>query len=85
MGLKIAQLGQPVLRQVAAAIPGSQAQFSEATLKKVLAVASDEVKRQGINAWKRDRLVKAGADIVIPEYRQANRLMAYLFDEMKGS
>ncbi len=46
-----------------------------------VAVASDEVNRRGINAWKRDRLVKAGADIVIPEYRQADRLLAYLFDE----
>ncbi|HEV8059598.1 MAG TPA: HAD family hydrolase [Gemmataceae bacterium] len=46
-----------------------------------VAVASDEVKRQGVNAWKRDRLVKAGADIVIPEYRRADRLLAYLFDE----
>jgi phosphoglycolate phosphatase-like HAD superfamily hydrolase len=46
-----------------------------------IAVASDEVKRQGVNAWKRDRLVRAGADIVIPEYRRADRLLAYLFDE----
>ncbi len=46
-----------------------------------VAVASDEVKRQGVNAWKRDRLVKAGADIVIPEYRKADRLLTYLFDE----
>ena len=45
-----------------------------------VAVASDEVKRQGVNAWKRDRLVKAGADIVIPEYRRADRLLAYLFE-----
>jgi phosphoglycolate phosphatase len=45
-----------------------------------VAVASDEVKRQGINAWKRNRLVQAGADVVIPEYRKADRLLAYLFD-----
>jgi DUF971 family protein len=46
-----------------------------------VAVASDEVRRQGINTWKRDRLVHAGADIVIPEYRQAERLLRYLFAE----
>jgi phosphoglycolate phosphatase len=46
-----------------------------------VAVASDEVKRRGVNAWKRDRLVKAGADIVIPEYREASTLLAFLFDE----
>jgi phosphoglycolate phosphatase-like HAD superfamily hydrolase len=46
-----------------------------------VAVASDEVQRQGINAWKRDRLVRAGADVVIPEYRQGERLLRYLFAE----
>jgi phosphoglycolate phosphatase len=44
-----------------------------------VAVASDEVNRRGVNAWKRDRLVRAGADIVIPEYRRADRLLDYLF------
>jgi phosphoglycolate phosphatase len=46
-----------------------------------VAVASDEVNRRGINAWKRDRLVKAGADIVIPEYRKADKLLAYLLGD----
>lgn len=46
-----------------------------------VAVASDEEKRQGINAWKRDRLLRAGADIVIPEYRKHELLLRYLFAE----
>jgi phosphoglycolate phosphatase-like HAD superfamily hydrolase len=46
-----------------------------------VAVASDEVRRHGINAWKRERLVRAGADVVIPEYRQGERLLRYLFAE----
>ena len=46
-----------------------------------VAVASDEVRRQGINAWKRNRLVQAGADVVIPEYRNSQRLLRYLFNE----
>jgi phosphoglycolate phosphatase-like HAD superfamily hydrolase len=46
-----------------------------------IAVASDEVARRGVNAWKRDRLVRAGADIVIPEYRQHERLLRWLFAE----
>jgi phosphoglycolate phosphatase-like HAD superfamily hydrolase len=46
-----------------------------------VAVASDEVNRRGVNAWKRDRLVRAGADLVIPDYRCAQRLLAYLFEE----
>jgi phosphoglycolate phosphatase-like HAD superfamily hydrolase len=46
-----------------------------------VAVASDEAARRGVNAWKRERLVRAGADVVIPEYRQAARLLRYLFAE----
>jgi phosphoglycolate phosphatase-like HAD superfamily hydrolase len=46
-----------------------------------VAVASDEEKRRGINTWKRDRLVRAGADIVIPEYRRSESLLRYLFAE----
>ncbi len=44
-----------------------------------VAVASDEVKRQGIHAWKRDRLVRAGADLVIGDYRNAAGLERILF------
>jgi phosphoglycolate phosphatase-like HAD superfamily hydrolase len=44
-----------------------------------VAVASDEVRRCGINAWKRDRLVRAGADLVIPDYRDRESLLRYLF------
>ena len=44
-----------------------------------VAVASDEEKRQGIHAWKRDRLVRAGADVVIGDYRCLEELMALLF------
>jgi phosphoglycolate phosphatase-like HAD superfamily hydrolase len=46
-----------------------------------VAVASDEVKRQGVNDWKRHRLLQAGADIVIPDYRRQNNLMGYLLAE----
>jgi phosphoglycolate phosphatase len=44
-----------------------------------VAVASDEANRRGVNEWKRNRLVQAGADLVIPDYRQAGRLLEYLF------
>jgi phosphoglycolate phosphatase-like HAD superfamily hydrolase len=47
-----------------------------------VAVASDEVNRRGVHAWKRTRLVRAGADIVIPEYRRQQRLIAYLMGEV---
>lgn len=44
-------------------------------------VASDEVSRQGINEWKRERLIQARADLIIPNFRQHERLVAYLFAE----
>jgi phosphoglycolate phosphatase-like HAD superfamily hydrolase len=43
-------------------------------------VASDEVARQGINEWKRARLIQAGADIIVPDFSGHQELVAYLFD-----
>ena len=43
-----------------------------------VAVASDEANRRGVNAWKRDRLIRAGADIVIGDYRDQEQLLRYL-------
>ncbi len=44
-------------------------------------VASNEALRQGIDEWKRRRLIQAGADLIIPDYRCSDRLAAYLFAE----
>jgi phosphoglycolate phosphatase-like HAD superfamily hydrolase len=44
-----------------------------------VAVASNETERRGVNAWKRERLVRAGADVVIPDYRRHEALVRYLF------
>lgn len=44
-------------------------------------VASDEARRCGIDEWKRKRLLEAGADIIIPEFREWETLTAYLFGE----
>lgn len=44
-----------------------------------IAVASDEVNRKGIHAWKRDRLVRAGADVVIGDYRNLEGIDRMLF------
>lgn len=47
-----------------------------------VAVASDERHRSGRpDPWKRDRLIRAGADIVIPDYRQWQKLIGYLWGE----
>ncbi len=45
-----------------------------------VAVASDEAARSGRpDAWKRDRLIGVGADIVIADYREREPLLTYLF------
>lgn len=45
-----------------------------------VAVASDEAGRSGKpDAWKRDRLIGVGADVVIPDFRESDALLAYLF------
>lgn len=43
-------------------------------------VASDEVHPGGLDAWKRRRLMRAGADVIIPDYGELETLMAYLFE-----
>lgn len=43
-----------------------------------VAVASDEVTRRGVNQWKRKRLIQAGADVVIPDYRCRELLLDFL-------
>lgn len=42
-------------------------------------VASDEVRRFGLNTIKRTRLIRAGADFIIPDYAQLSVLMHHLF------
>jgi phosphoglycolate phosphatase len=41
-------------------------------------VASDEARRCGVDTWKRERLIGAGAHIIVPDFRQARELLAYL-------
>ncbi len=43
-----------------------------------MGVASDEVRRFGLNARKRARLIRAGADLVVPDYAQASELLKLL-------
>ena len=45
-------------------------------------VASDEINRTGLDEWKRDRLIRAGADLIVPDFREHAALVAYLFDEV---
>ncbi len=43
-----------------------------------IGIASNEVKRFGLNENKRSRLIKAGADIIAPDYSQCMHLMGLL-------
>ena len=40
-----------------------------------IGVASNEEERSGIDAWKRERLIRAGADIILGDYRQRTELL----------
>jgi phosphoglycolate phosphatase-like HAD superfamily hydrolase len=44
-------------------------------------VASDEARREGTNEWKRQRLIGAGADLIIPDFREHQELLSYLWGE----
>ncbi|MDI7276455.1 MAG: haloacid dehalogenase-like hydrolase [Anaerolineae bacterium] len=41
-------------------------------------VASDEARRQGVDEWKRQRLIDAGAHLVVPDFREHEALVAFL-------
>jgi hypothetical protein len=48
-----------------------------------VAVASDEAQNGSgqVDEWKRQRLLGVGADVVIPDYRDAEPLLGRLFEE----
>lgn len=45
-----------------------------------IGISSDEVRRYGQNLEKRTRLIKAGAQIIIPDFSQTNKLLKLLLD-----
>ena len=49
-----------------------------------VAVASDETARSGTcDAWKRERLIGAGADFVIPDFRESSALLDYIWTSLR--
>lgn len=53
----------------------------KATGGLAVAVASDEAERSGRpDEWKRRRLLGAGADLVVPDFSQAEALVSYIWD-----
>ncbi len=41
-------------------------------------MATNEETREGINKWKRNRLIQAGADLIIGDFAEADKLLDYL-------
>ncbi len=46
-----------------------------------IGMAVDEEQREGIDEWKRNRLIEYGADIILPDFREYDKLLAYLFGD----
>lgn len=44
-----------------------------------IGVATNERERRGIDEWKRERLIRAGANLIIPDYRELDALETQLF------
>ena len=41
-------------------------------------VATDEVRKKGINEWKRNRLLSAGADAIIPDFEESQKIIDFI-------
>lgn len=41
-------------------------------------VATDELRQKGINEWKRKRLLKAGADVIIPDFDDQGKIIEFI-------
>ncbi|MDD8027293.1 MAG: PfkB family carbohydrate kinase [Acidobacteriota bacterium] len=76
-----------ILRDIGAENAGHMVAFGDGpveireTHKKggyTVGLASHEIRRYGLDLKKRERLIKAGADIVIPDYSQMETLFGYL-------
>ncbi len=46
-----------------------------------IGVATDEKNRGGLDEWKRDRLMGVGADLIIPDFEEHERLVGLLWGE----
>ena len=57
-------------------------EIQETRKKKGIAVgvASDEVRRYGLDEVKRSRLIQAGADLIVPDFSQGKKLVEYLIN-----
>lgn len=45
-----------------------------------IGLATNETEREGVDEWKRERLISSGADIIMPDFRQYKTLLEYLWE-----
>lgn len=50
-----------------------------------IGVASDELRRHGLNLAKRERLIRAGAHLIIPDFAQSDTLLKILFTNQSNA
>jgi len=59
---------------------GAEIEAAKSISGIAVGVASNETTRIGIDAGKRDLLIRAGADVIVPDFREHEELVSYLFD-----
>jgi phosphoglycolate phosphatase len=59
----------------------AEIEYARAAGGVAIGIASDEAVRGALNAWKRERLISAGAHLILPDFAPHAALSAYLFAE----
>jgi len=81
---------ETIMREIHKAGRGKMAMFGDGPVEIrethnhggfTVGVASDEVQRRRLNLVKRSRLIQAGADLIVPDFSEADRLIALFFQE----
>ena len=66
-------------KPISKALQGVLWMISSAILFSLMSVLVRVVaETQGVNAWKRNRLIQAGADLIIPDFHEAGKLLDWL-------
>jgi len=78
IGEKLRELGAPPEALVSFGDGYVEIEETKRAGGTAIGVASEEETRRGVNAWKRDRLVGAGADVITGDYRRSDDLAKLL-------
>jgi phosphoglycolate phosphatase len=78
IGEKLRELGAPPSALVSFGDGYVEIEETKRSGGTAIGVASEEETRRGVNAWKRERLVRAGADVITADYRRSDDLAKLL-------